>query len=183
MVQRSAKPFACGRARRIERQQMKRLAFLLTAILLLGSSAVSQQVFFPVYSSVSDCVWPVQYITVLDGMAICPINPPNGTPTIALAIAQGGVQGAFSIINQGPKGDPGGPGQAATVSVGSTTTGAPGSQASVTNSGSSSQAVFNFTVPQGEQGIPGPAGIVVGTVLTVNIVCERYWLDTGWLQF
>lgn len=44
------------------------------------------------------------------------------------------------------------PGAAATVSVGSTTTGAAGTSASVTNSGTSSAAVFNFTIPRGDTG-------------------------------
>ncbi len=49
-------------------------------------------------------------------------------------------------------------GTAATISVGSTTTLAPGSPASVTNSGTSSNAVFNFAIPQGEMGPSGPTG-------------------------
>lgn len=74
---------------------------------------------------------------------------------------------------QGPKGDTGsqgpqgpagaeGPqgeaGPAATVSVGSVTTGEPGTQASVTNSGTEHNAVFNFTIPRGETGETGPQG-------------------------
>ena len=74
---------------------------------------------------------------------------------------------------QGPKGDPGdqgpqgpagedgqpGPaGQAATITVGSTTTGAPGTQAQVTNTGTENAAIFNFTIPQGEQGPKGDTG-------------------------
>lgn len=58
-------------------------------------------------------------------------------------------------------------GSAATVNVGAVTTGAPGSSASVGNSGSSSAAVLNFTVPQGATGAPGAAATVnVGTVST-----------------
>lgn len=49
-------------------------------------------------------------------------------------------------------------GSAATVSVGTTTTGAAGSSASVTNSGSSSAAVFNFTIPKGDTGATGAPG-------------------------
>lgn len=41
---------------------------------------------------------------------------------------------------------------AATVTVGTTTTGAAGSSASVTNSGTVSNAVFNFTIPEGASG-------------------------------
>jgi hypothetical protein len=53
------------------------------------------------------------------------------------------------------------PGRAATVAVGSTTTGAAGTSASVSNSGSSNAAVLNFTVPAGAigpQGAPGTPG-------------------------
>ena len=56
---------------------------------------------------------------------------------------------------QGPKGDTG---TAATIAIGSTTTGSPGSSALVTNSGTSSNAVFNFTVPSGATGAQGPQG-------------------------
>ena len=81
--------------------------------------------------------------------------------------------------SQGPKGDTGatgptGPaGSAATITVGTTTTGNPGTNASVTNSGTSSAAVFNFTIPRGNTGATGPQGpdgdaatIAVGTVTT-----------------
>ena len=65
---------------------------------------------------------------------------------------------------QGPQGDPGPagadgePGAAATITVGSTTTGAAGTQANVTNSGTEYAAVLNFTIPRGAQGPQGPAG-------------------------
>jgi hypothetical protein len=49
-------------------------------------------------------------------------------------------------------------GSNATINIGTTTTGASGSSASVTNSGTSSAAVFNFTIPQGPAGVEGPAG-------------------------
>ena len=80
----------------------------------------------------------------------------------------------------GDPGPAGAPGAAATVDVGTTTTLPPGSLAEVTNSGTSGAAVFNFSIPQGEQGIdglpgdPGPAGapgaaatIAVGTTTTL----------------
>ena len=50
------------------------------------------------------------------------------------------------------------PGAAATIAVGTTTTGAAGSSASVTNSGTSSAAVFNFTIPKGDKGDTGDPG-------------------------
>lgn len=58
----------------------------------------------------------------------------------------------------GPKGETGdtGPaGTAATIAVGTVTTGEPGTSATVTNSGTSSAAVFDFTIPQGEKGDSG----------------------------
>lgn len=48
-----------------------------------------------------------------------------------------------------------------TITVGTTTTGAAGSQASVTNSGTAPDVTLNFTIPAGEtgpQGEQGPAG-------------------------
>ena len=49
----------------------------------------------------------------------------------------------------GPQGPVGSPGAAATIAVGTTTTGNAGTSAAVTNSGTSSAAVFNFTIPRG----------------------------------
>lgn len=48
---------------------------------------------------------------------------------------------------------------AATVNVGTTTTGAPGTNASVVNSGTAVNAVFDFTIPRGDQGIQGQQGL------------------------
>jgi hypothetical protein len=45
---------------------------------------------------------------------------------------------------------PGPPGEAATIAIGSTTTGLPGTNASVTNSGTNNNAILNFVIPSGE---------------------------------
>jgi len=61
----------------------------------------------------------------------------------------------------GPRGPQGEKGTNATVYVGTTSTLAPGSQATVYNSGSDSNAVLNFGIPQGakgDTGNQGPAG-------------------------
>lgn len=55
-------------------------------------------------------------------------------------------------------GPPGPPGEAATVTVGRTTTGEPGTQAQVTNSGTPQNAVLDFTIPRGETGDKGDTG-------------------------
>lgn len=60
-------------------------------------------------------------------------------------------QPEFSMI--GPAGT------AATVAVGVTTTGAPGSAAAVNNTGTAQAAVFNFAIPAGIQGPQGPQGV------------------------
>ena len=63
---------------------------------------------------------------------------------------------------QGEKGEPGekgDPGTAATIKIGTVTTGAAGSEAAVTNSGTASAAVLNFTIPRGAQGIQGIQGV------------------------
>lgn len=76
-----------------------------------------------------------------------------------------GIQGEQGIQGiQGEKGDTGdtgaagSDGAAATATAGTTTTGAPGTQANVVNSGTSSAAVFDFTIPRGDKGDPGEAG-------------------------
>ena len=83
--------------------------------------------------------------------------------------------GAFNLI--GPKGDPG---QAATIAVGTVTTGAAGSAAQISNSGSASAAVLDFVIPkgdtgakgdpgvQGPQGATGPAGTSVNAIQAAN---------------
>ena len=71
-----------------------------------------------------------------------------------------GDQGIQGI--QGPKGDTGNAGSdgtAATIVVGTVTTGAPGSNASVQNVGTANAAELNFTIPRGDKGDQGEAGI------------------------
>jgi hypothetical protein len=75
--------------------------------------------------------------------------------------------------NAGTPGTPGTPGSAATVNVGTTTTGTAGSSASVINSGSTSAAVFNFTIPRGDKGEQGNAGPGVATGGTIGQVLAK----------
>lgn len=63
---------------------------------------------------------------------------------------------------KGDKGETGDAGVAATVTVGTVTTGEAGSNASVENKGDATNAVFNFTIPRGAQGVAGP-GVSVGS--------------------
>lgn len=60
-------------------------------------------------------------------------------------------------------------GTAATIAVGTVTTGAAGSSATVTNVGTSSAAVFDFVIPQGDDGAPGVVQTIVGgTNVTID---------------
>jgi len=75
--------------------------------------------------------------------------------------AQGpqGIQGVQGPVGaQGNTGPQGPTGAAATATAGTTTTGAPGTSASVVNAGTTSAAVFNFTIPRGDTGSTGPVG-------------------------
>ena len=58
----------------------------------------------------------------------------------------------------GAKGDTGAKGDAATVTIGTVTTGAPGTKAAVTNSGTATDAVLNFVIPAGATGATGANG-------------------------
>lgn len=58
----------------------------------------------------------------------------------------------------GATGSTGSPGAAATIAAGTTSTSAPGTSANVTNVGSSSAAIFNFSIPRGDVGATGTAG-------------------------
>lgn len=61
------------------------------------------------------------------------------------------------LVVIGPTG-PQGPTGPATIKVGQTTTGNPGTNASVTNVGTNENAILNFTIPAGMTGPTGPQG-------------------------
>lgn len=67
----------------------------------------------------------------------------------------GALQEVENLKRKGLKGDPG---EAATITVGEVTSGDPDSPPIVTNSGTSSAAVFDFVIPRGKTGPQGPVG-------------------------
>lgn len=75
-----------------------------------------------------------------------------------------GLANPASVNIKGDTGDKGDTGTAATIEVGTVTTGAAGSSASVTNSGTASNVVLNFTLPRGKDGKDG--GITVDAELS-----------------
>lgn len=74
-----------------------------------------------------------------------------------------GLTNPASVNIKGAKGDTG---TAASITIGSVTTGAAGSNASVTNSGTASNAVLDFMLPRGKDGKDG--GITVDDVLSAT---------------
>ena len=87
----------------------------------------------------------------------------GGTTYIATASAAGLEPDLYPaawgvLAQQGGVGATGPAGAAATVTIGTVNTGLAGTQASVTNSGTGSAAVLNFTIPQGAAGTNGTGG-------------------------
>lgn len=68
------------------------------------------------------------------------------------------------------KGATGDQGEAATITVGTVTTGQPGTSAQVTNSGTETDAVLNFTIPQG----------ATGSVENLDTVTVTFSIDTSY---
>lgn len=84
-------------------------------------------------------------------------NGKDGSPGPAGPQGEPGPQG-----KPGPAGADGAPGKdgaAATVTVGAVTTGEPGTDAAVTNTGTENAAVLDFLIPKGEKGDPGNSSI------------------------
>jgi hypothetical protein len=63
---------------------------------------------------------------------------------------------------------PTGPQGPATIAIGTVTTGAAGSSATVTNSGDSSNVVLDFSLPRGSTGAAGSGGASLGLVLALS---------------
>lgn len=115
-----------------------------------------------------EALWAISTASLLGQQGIVGPVGPQGPQGPQGALGPQGPQGPAGPTGAtGLKGDTGAtgatgaPGTAATVAVGTVTTGAPGSLASVTNSGTSSAATLDFTIPQGpkgDQGVAGPAG-------------------------
>jgi hypothetical protein len=86
---------------------------------------------------------------------------PQGTQGIQGDPGEQGIQGETGPTGatgpegpEGPTGPQGTAGTAATITIGAVTTGSAGSNVSVTNSGTSTAAVLNFTIPKGDPGDP-----------------------------
>ncbi len=97
----------------------------------------------------------------------------QGSTWIATASSSGVQPGtstsAWSVLAQAGVSGPSGPtGSAATITLGSVTTGAAGTAAQVTNSGTSSAAILNFVIPAGQTGAAGSGGTSTGSAASTS---------------
>ena len=105
---------------------------------------------------------------------------PSQTINFTIPSGPTGATGATGTTGAtGPKGD-----AAATISVSPTVvTGAAGTNAAVTNSGTSSDVVLNFTIPRGADGAPGAKGDTgatgaAGTNANIDPIATRISLQS-----
>jgi len=80
------------------------------------------------------------------------------TNIISVAAITGATGSTGAAGAAGADGEDGTDGAAATIAVGTVTTGNPGTSATITNAGTSSAAIFNFTIPRGDVGATGSTG-------------------------
>jgi len=109
---------------------------------------------------VSVTVTPIQYtVSIVDQLGgTVVVSPTTQTISIASPGPQGPTGGTGSVGPKGDTGATGAAGSAASITVGSVATGTAGSNAVVTNVGTSGAAVFNFTIPRGDKGDTGNTG-------------------------
>lgn len=74
-----------------------------------------------------------------------------------------GLTNPKSVNIKGAKGDTG---TAATITIGSVTTGEPGTNVVVSNTGTSTNAILNFTIPRGQPGSGGGTSVEVDAALS-----------------
>nr|DAU76762.1 MAG TPA: tail fiber protein [Caudoviricetes sp.] len=87
---------------------------------------------------------------------------PSVTENILSWTNEAGLDNPAPVNIKGEQGKHGKDGAAATVAIGTVTTGEPGTTASVTNVGTDTAAVLNITIPRGDKGTDGTgAGDVV----------------------
>lgn len=75
------------------------------------------------------------------------------TALLQMAYWEPSIRAWVNIARTGPTGPSG------TVTVGTTTTGLPGTDAAVTNNGTPTAAVLDFVIPRGQDGAQGPQGL------------------------
>lgn len=111
--------------------------------------------------------------TYMDNTALYMNNAKNYSENVNVFIPSVSTEGVLSWTNKAGltnpksvniKGAKGDTGTAATITIGSVTTGEPGTNVVVSNSGTSTNAILNFTIPGGQPGADG--GVEVDEVLS-----------------
>lgn len=137
-----------------------------------------------------DWTWTVEFrLTAQDDTPVAIPSfsielPSNTTVDLTTAAPVPDANGTYYLVGpQGPTGPTGPQGPSGTIAVGTVTTGAAGSSASVTNAGTSTAAVFNFTIPRGDTGAQGPQGIQgetgpIGPTGATGIEWQGTWSNT-----
>lgn len=109
---------------------------------------------FTLHPTVGDLTTPAALIFSMDASLLSPDTyelPGNGTVVFQDAPPQyARVTYRSAAI--------GATGQSGSVTIGTTTTGAPGTSATVTNTGTAEAAILNFTIPRGDKGDTGNTG-------------------------
>ena len=120
-------------------------------------------VFVPVVSSSGVLSWSNK--AGLENPASVNIKGAKGDKGDTGATGATGAKG-----DKGDKGDTGVAGAAATIRIGTVATGEPGTNASVSNSGTSAAAILNFVIPRGNpgEGGGGSASVTVDTELSAT---------------
>lgn len=105
-------------------------------------------------------------------------NPSTGAPTFLYRISR--LVSSGSVVHLSEIGSMKGTnGDAATVSVGTTTTLPAGSDATVTNDGTSSAAVLNFGIPTGKDGAPGHGITDDLRAALIQLAAKVAYIDDG----
>jgi hypothetical protein len=90
----------------------------------------------------------------------------------------------WALLAQAGSNGPTGPsGPAATLAIGTITTGAPGAPAAVTNIGTSTAAVLNFTIPQGATGPAGTGGTGGGSTSGIPFASVYHAVSFNYLYY
>lgn len=131
----------------LEFEVEKNLAFESSAVESSDEYGVLDELIKQAQTAISDTQAAITQANAATSAANNAANTANEAASDANAAATAANNAAEELQEKVNAGD-----FTASVTVGTVTTGEPGSQASVTNSGTSKDAVFNFTIPRGNTG-------------------------------
>ena len=104
----------------------------------------------------------------------------NGSGNLILTKTDSSTVDAGSVI--GPKGDTGAKGDAGTITINAVATGAAGTDVIITNTGTASSALLNFTIPKGDTGVGVFSAVVNGSGNLILTLDDASTIDAGNIQ-